>query len=365
MIDPREAARFMNRYARRYNAGAFGSPTAPEIALAQVTGRFHELGPGALAMERKMARRVTTARDWTGRDFRFPARARVITHVAVEDGAAVSLRDFSHVHAYMEDAGLTRQLGEQGFGLETVKISAASEIIGLWRWGASGYRDHTADAGTLVELPPPHPGRVELAAQEVTGLAGWADDYPFYSDGTWGALSLRGFYPEDPAKGVKPTEMNRKWKAEHPDDLARWCGWTTLAERCPHAVAVAEEIGEMMGAQALERVRFLRMAGKPGGGKLGRHTDITDKSSGTRDGHIVRVHVPLLTHASAEMIVWNLAGERHSIHLPRGTAWYLDARKPHAVVNHAAHDERVHLVVDLLASRQTRAAIMAGKDWAA
>jgi aspartyl/asparaginyl beta-hydroxylase (cupin superfamily) len=64
------------------------------------------------------------------------------------------------------------------------------------------------------------------------------------------------------------------------------------------------------------------------------------------------------------MTVWNLHGKETSAHLPFGTAWYLDARKPHAVVNETSHD-RIHLVVDVLADETTRRAIREGKDIAA
>jgi hypothetical protein len=113
-------------------------------------------------------------------------------------------------------------------------------------------------------------------------------------------------------------------------------------------VALVRRITDPLGVpeDGLERVRILRMAGRDGkGGRLGRHTDVTDKASGVRDGLITRLHIPLVTHPAIVMSAWGLSGRRSDVHLPAWTLWYLDARKPHAVTNPTGTD-RLHLVID-------------------
>lgn len=190
-------------------------------------------------------------------------------------------------------------------------------------------------------------------------MAGWFDDYPLYSDGSWSAVSLRGFYP-NPSLGVKPSEMDRKWKAEHPVDLKRQCQWTDLAADCPKLVSVVNENFPDVG---LERVRLLRMAPPAGKkpSKLARHTDITDKSAGTDNGKITRFHIPLITHPSSKMTAWDLEGRKAEVHLNALSVWYLDARKPHAVV-HAGPVDRIHLVVDVRTNSLTRERISTGEE---
>jgi hypothetical protein len=186
---------------------------------------------------------------------------------------------------------------------------------------------------------------------EIQPLTGWDDDYPFYSDGSWSALSLRGFYRDDPTKGVKPSEMPKAWKAENPGDLALECGWTRLADSCPSIVSLIESVSWWGN---LERVRLLRMEGRGGkGGALKRHTDITDRAAGTRDGQIARFHIALQTHPDIKMTAWTLDGTPTPIHLAPWDCWYLDQRKPHAVVNPTGVD-RVHLVIDVKSDETVR-----------
>jgi hypothetical protein len=196
------------------------------------------------------------------------------------------------------------------------------------------------------------------ALAELGEVDGWYDDYPFYSDGSWGALSLRGFYPEDPTLGVKPSEMSKSWRFAHSADLARVCDWTVLAGNSPTLRRLAEVVAAALRpdrdpSDVLERVRLLRMEARPGGGHLARHSDITDKAAGTTAGKVLRIHVPLVTRPDVTMTCWGLDGAEYAYHLPVGTAWYLDARKPHAVSNPSPVD-RIHLTVDVIAGPDTR-----------
>ena len=354
--DPAEAARFMNRYAHKYHAGAFATPSRGEMTAISARRRLHSW-PGVLATSARL-HRDSQRGDWTGRQYTIPGGTEIITHLAAEPGAAIpDLSRFGRIYAYAEDAQLTGALAGQGREICAVRISAASEIINCWGRDGSGHAYPPWDTATLVKVGE---ADVAAAAEEARALAGWHDDFPFYSDGTWSALSLRGFNPADPTWGVKPSEMSRAWHAEHPGAAVRYarCDWTVLADRAPACRALTEAVA---GGWELERVRLLRMAARPDHrtGKLARHTDITDRNAGTAEGCITRFHVPLVTHPAITMTGWELDGRQVTEHLPAGQVWYLDARKPHAVANPSRTD-RIHLVIDVRTDRHVRAAITAG-----
>lgn len=362
----REAARFMNNYARHYGAGAFATPMGSEIdkLMASAGGGWHWWNPGVAAVSRRLARDSYRA-DFTGRRYLLREGSRVITHLAALPGAQLpDLSDFDAVFAYAEDGHVTAQLAAQGREVRAVRVSASSEIINCWGRPGEGFAYPAEDAATLVKLPLDVPEAVRgQVLAEATSISSWHDDFPYYSDGSWDAVSLRGFNPADPTWGIKPAEMSKNWWAEHPEAVRySKCAWTVLAERMPATVNLVKSVswwGE------LERVRLLRMAGRGGkGGSLSRHSDVTDRAAGTRDGLIARFHIPLITHPRITTSGWNLRGERFNVHLPEWSMWYLDARKPHAVDNRAGID-RIHLVVDVKADAQTRRAIAAGMDAAA
>jgi aspartyl/asparaginyl beta-hydroxylase len=361
--EARSAARFLNGYARQYAAGAFATPTASDMAGIIAAGGWHTSGDGLAGWTSRRLPRPSWRSDFTGARFELAAGWTVITHLAARPGAGIpDLDRYDRVFAYAEDGALTAQLRGQGREVAAVRISAASEVIAVWGRAGDGRRYPPAQAATLVQLAPPPAGLSWDAAAEAAALTGWHDDFPYYSDGSWDALSLRGFDPADPTWGVKPAEMSKAWHKAHPGHAGRDCAWTVLAERAPACVTLARHA--LHGA-GLERVRLLRMAGRDGkGGRLARHCDITDRAAGVRDGQIARFHLPLITAPQVTMSAWNLRGEQTTAHLPAGSCWYLDARKPHAVVNGAGID-RIHLVVDVIADAATREFIAAGLDVAA
>lgn len=352
----RDTSRFMQAYAKDFAAGAFATPTGKEIDEHPglvVTWRAPD---GALdtVLAHKRLTRDSSRRDFTGAPIPLPAGATVATHIARRPGAPVpDLAAYDYVQAYVEDRELTRALREQRRNIVGVRVTSASELIAVWgRRGADRRRYALHDLATVTEVPGPHVDPAVL--REVAGATGWHDDYPYYSDGSWSALSLRGFWRDDPTRGVKPAEMPKSWKADHPADLARPCEWTVLADAMPAVRRLVESVPWWAG---LERVRLLRMAGRGGrGGKLDRHTDITDRAAGTRDGQIVRFHVPLVTHPDIKLHAWELNGTHTATHLRAGHCYYLDARKPHAVTNPTGVD-RIHLVADVVADEEVREVI--------
>lgn len=358
LMTPQTAARVMNRYAHQYNAGAFATPTASDMAGIIARGGWHEAGEGVCYTSAWMKRESKRV-DWTGRRYTIPAGTEVITHLAVEPDMEIpDLSGYGRIYSYIEDRNLTRQLRAQGREVCAIRISAASEIIACWGRPGSEHVYQPWDYATLTQATPKVDGDLEAAQQEAAKLSGWLDDFPFYSDGSWSALSLRGFKADDPTWGIKPSEMNRAWKREHMDALGLQCKWTVLAQRCQ---AIVNMVNRQFQGRQLERVRLLRMtAPKPGKvSRLSRHTDITDRGAGTHNGQIMRFHIPLLTHPDSRMMAWRLDGTPVSHHLSEGEMWYLDARKPHAVA-HAGPSDRIHLVVDVLADSETRRVVTSG-----
>jgi hypothetical protein len=359
----RAASRRFGAYARPYAAGAFATPTAAELDDVIAAGGYRTW-PGAAAVARILTR-PSARRDFTGRRYRLPAGSSVISHLALNTGAELpDLDAFDWIYAYPEDHALTAQLIAQGREVRAVSISAASEIKTCWGRKGTGYPYPPVDAATLVEIPVGVEAETRAAiTEEVIGVHAWHDDFPFYSDGSWDAVSLRGFNPADATWGIKPAEMPRSWHDEHPE-AAQYtrCDWTVLAGRMPATTRLAARFSDY---GELERVRLLRMAGRGGrGGSLARHCDITDRAAGTQNGQVIRLHIPIITHRAVTMSAWNLRGERTEVHLPAWSLWYLDARKPHAVDNRAGID-RVHLVIDIKATQAARDLLAFGKDWAA
>lgn len=358
-MTPKGAAAFMAKYVKQYHAGAFGSPLASELEAHPELLHVWE-GPGSACCVAvvRTARHDERRKDWTGRPHIIPRGATIATTVAqCGNWAPTALDGIDFVFVHTEDDTLTRAMLDARRSRVATRISASSEIITCW--GPRGYPHRTearADLPTAARVPAemmPQWSRLmrDEVLGELTQLKEWHDDYPFYSDGTWGAVNLRGFNPADPLWGVKPAEMPRKWHFAHPDAAKMRCDWTTICHRLPTMRALVEDVRWWPN---LERVRLMRMAGRPGGGKLGRHTDITDKAAGTRDGQIARFHIPLMTSPAVMMHTWELDGTHRATHLEPWRVYYLDQRKPHAVTNPTEHD-RIHLVVDVIVDADVRA----------
>lgn len=353
-LDPSAPAhRFLEQYAKQYHSGAFATPTAKELAAAPGLIHRDELRVHPSGNERSLviAKRLTrdsVRTDFTGSRIVLPGGSLVATHIAHTPGFLPDLSPYDFVMIYPEDHELRAAVTALGLHRTGVRVTAAAEVIACYGLYPRNYL--TVDVATVVDMPF-YIGDRERAAitAELAQVSGWDDDFPYYSDGSWSAVCLKGFWPDDPGRGVKPSEMPRSWKAAHPEDLARTCDWTVLAERLPNLMHLVQSISWIWRT---ERVRLLRMAP---GGRLGRHTDITDRYGGTRDGQITRFHIPLTTHPETKLISWDLDGERNEHHLEPWHCYYLDARKPHAVVNGPV--DRVHLVIDVVTDITVRQSI--------
>lgn len=230
-----------------------------------------------------------------------------------------------------------------GLFWQGTKIRASSELIGLYGPADPGLGAACPglDIWGLVRLDrefDPAPLLAEVAAAE----PGWADHYAVYNKrGTWQAVSLRGYGP-DPGFIIKPAEMSRKWKAEHPAEMTLALTDTPLYRDLPGIRAL---VNSLPGKK--HRVRLMRLA--PGNGELTRHSDITDPDAGTAPGQLLRIHLPLVTNPQVIFQTWTPDGARQRAHMGAGEAWYLDTRKPHTARNDGPA-ERIHVVADIEAS---------------
>lgn len=241
------------------------------------------------------------------------------------------------------------------------KIPASSELIGVYALGRGG---RNLGALTLpqretwgirrLDLAVPS-GTLEAATEELQRVEGWADHYSSYNRGhAWSALALRGYDRDDPHCIVKPAEMSKKWKAENSHMLDRECEATELRDKLP----AINRLSQLVPGTP-QRVRLMRL--EPGGGELTRHADITDPEAGTGRGKVLRIHLPLVTNDDVRFASWDLQGRKVETVMTRGSAWYLDTRKPHTAVN-GGQTERIHLVVDTFSTPELIEALHLGGE---
>lgn len=238
----------------------------------------------------------------------------------------------------------------------------AGELYGVWFRGEDKsiyWRDDVAQEATLNHLrvlTPTWPyGDVASGRAVVAALAGtladkladmsWAKHYSVYNvRNSWSAVALRGY--GDVNMIGKPAEMSKEWKSENPYWKNMRLDDTSLRAALPEAEPLIDLIPGVK-----HRIRLMRLA--PGAGELLRHSDLTDRSTGTRDGELMRIHFPLVTNPGVRFRMWNLRGDTLLAHMAVGDAWYLDSRKPHTARNDGAR-ARLHLVMDVEANDKLR-----------
>lgn len=291
--------------------------------------RVAELPPGTLWV-RRMAFR--------------PGKAEAVVKLIQaqrKDGEPVWIR------SWQEHAGERFVLEQLRARWACTKVAASSELLGIFVVGEAFVTPTPPEElATLVPLNLPRLDVGPLCRALATRTLAYADHYSSYNKGhAWSALSLRGFGGR--ADFIeKPSEMSKKWKQEHPAELAWPCQDTPLRAMLPEAEALIAAIpGEK------ERVRLMRLA--PGGGELTRHADITDPDAGVADGRILRIHIPIATNPGVVFTQWKLDGSKVEACMGAGESWYLDTRKPHCARN-GGQTERVHLVLDVKGSQALR-----------
>lgn len=349
--------------------GAFGLTKERDIADALASNKLVWTGkpPVAVAIVQVTAR-PSEQQDFTQRKYTVPAGAVVVKAFAatqLEAGAkvleAIEARAGNGVALMVEcfeEDDIAKQCVEAaGFHYMATKISAGSEIRGVYAKRLSSPLPPlpAEDEVTLAVLEPDFVSADELRAIEAEldayGASGFAQHYSDYNKRkSWTSFALHG-YSDDPSFIIKPAEMSKSWKEEHPAEMELKVHLTSAAPKFPATMNVVQRLG-----LRLDRVRFMRLRSKDG--ELSRHADITDREAGTADGFVSRIHIPIRTSEAVTFFGWTARGRKMETTLPRGALCYLDQRKPHAVKNADPALDRVHLVVDCFADEKLRALLV-------
>lgn len=373
----KEVAGLFKREFKPNIYGAFGIPNERDIAAGMkadeviYTRRSPDDGKaiqGAACFS--ISKKIRTREDFAGRactimpgDLLVSAIAGAVTaklHLLQTIRAKVQPRAMWAM-AHIENKYTHEVLLEYGFKCVMTKITAASDLLGIYLVGDS-----------VGRLPPPldaadEPGakilKPLLSKKQTDDILGeadayalshplWAQHYSSYNKRhSWTAFALNGYDASDPGFIIKPAEMSKAWKAENAARMAAPCGPTIAQRAFP---ALMQAVGRLP-CRAFQRVRLMRLSA---GGELTRHSDITDPEAGTKDGKLCRLHVPLKTSERCLFRSWSLDGVEHKLHFPERALCYLDTRKPHAVVN-PGNAERIHLVVDAYSTPELRALLAA------
>jgi Aspartyl/Asparaginyl beta-hydroxylase len=359
---------------KHYAFGAFAKPKKNEIAQALSSDRLvwslNAAGRVAGAVIFNVPRANSRHTDFSGRHCVIKPGDIYVREVAIKPGcedeqAPMLMNTLSNrvqatqvwVEIHEENEALRHQIESQlGFRYVMTKIMASSEIRGLYCWPTNRvpmqslppYDEPPMLCARSGFLSPGDAGRLKDELSRYLGQEqAWAQHYSHYNRRhSWTAFSLRGYVPEAPGFIIKPSEMSKRWKAEHPKLLLAECQDTRAAQFFRFAMQV---VARIPGRK--ERVRFMRLA--PCNGELSRHADVTDRNAGMRDGQVVRLHIPLMTHEGVMFESWGLRGQHYSMHFAARGLYYLDQRKPHRVTNRSPV-ERIHLVVDVYTSSELR-----------
>jgi len=250
--------------------------------------------------------------------------------------------------------GVIMRLGFQYF---FTKISASSDIKSLYVKKASQVSFVPDSRLPAAEVPSIQllskefisEGAQKQILQEIADYeenSPWAQHYSNYNKRkSWTAFALKGYKPDDPGFIIQPDEMSKQWKKDNQDLLSAECKMTVAAEHFPMALTI---VGSIPGVK--ERVRFMKLSP---GGELTRHADVTNRKAGVRDGMLSRLHIPLTT-SECTFFSWGVRGDAIIHQYNERDIFYLDQRKPHAVVNRSKDNDRVHLVMDVESSETLR-----------
>jgi hypothetical protein len=349
--------------------GAFGLTKERDVAEALSHNRLIWKGsPPAVEAAAIFAplRNASDQQDFTQRHLFIPAGSIVVKAFACatpEAGTAV-LAELDRragdnhgfwVEIFEEDEAAREAVKRVGLEYAFTKISAGSEIKGMYTRADSNRVEPlpVAELATQVVVDPKWLSADEHQAV-LDELGAYGDKFAqHYSDynkrKSWTSFALRG-YADDPSFIIKPAEMSKAWKQENAALLPAQARWTAADKHFPQTRKLVERLG-----LEFDRVRFMRLRSK--NGELSRHADITDREAGLMDGFVARLHVPIKTTDAVTFYGWDARGRCHVRRFAERSLFYLDQRKPHAVLNKDPSFDRVHLVMDAYADERLRGMI--------
>ena len=245
---------------------------------------------------------------------------------------------------------------EMGFNKIGIKVNSFSDIINVY---VKQNTDKELNVFKMPKIETIHMKKIgRMSPDDITGIRSklstmlktmFTNHYSNYNKKkAWSAVSLRG-YDQLPEMIEKPSEMNDKWQKENGKN-------TYFLQDTPLMKEFEPYIGHILNMLPAKKERVRLMKLEPNGGELGRHTDQTDKYLGTKDGDIIRLHIPLFTNEDFLFHSWNSEGVEEAVHMGEGELWYLDIRKPHRAVNEGK-TPRIHLVIDVIANNNIRGII--------
>lgn len=367
--------KFFAESYRPYAFGAFSKPTMRDVERALAAERLiytcDESSQGVTAAAIFCVLRVDSYQtDFSGRRCLIPRGSCYVRHLGalrnhlteamptvIKQLRARAPNSRLWIEIHEENQALRDHVErELGFEYVMTKIMASSELRGVYLSRPDVARLpalKACEVPSIMCLASDFLSSEEIAAirQELEAITSlqfsWHQHYSHYNKrSSWTAFSLRGYRADNPGFIIKPSEMSKRWKIENPELLGAICGDTVIAEHFPTTMRV---VARIPGHK--ERVRFMRLA--PHRGELSRHADVTDRTAGVQNGCTARLHLPITTHNDVLFESWGLRGEQYRMHLAEGGLYYLDQRKPHRVINHSPV-ERIHLVVDILATPKIR-----------
>jgi len=350
---------------KKYVFGAFGMPNERDIATAMAKGQVIKTKENDSILIHQHYQAKSRITDFSQSVIPIQVGTFFIKHLAGPQKEKLLNYYCSElqgkplmIEIFDEDLAMIELVKSKGFTYITTKISASSDLKGIYQKDAGvNYKLASGESLHMEQLSANFLSEQELTAirKELANYTSWADHYSTYNKRqSWSAFTLRGYDREDPNFIMKPQEMSKKWKEENPERLNAKSEWTLISQRFPSTVKLVQE---RFHNSKPDRIRFMRLT--KGNGELSRHADITDKEAGIQAGRVVRLHIPIYTNPKVIFQSWSHKGQKQVANMEVGSLWYLDVRKPHTAVNNGDED-RIHLVMDFYASKELSDKIING-----
>ena len=350
---------------KKYVFGAFGMPNERDIATAMAKGQVIKTKENDSILIHQHYQAKSRITDFSQSVIPIQVGTFFIKHLAGPQKEKLLNYYCSElqgkplmIEIFDEDLAMIELVKSKGFTYITTKISASSDLKGIYQKDAGvNYKLASGESLHMEQLSANFLSEQELTAirKELANYTSWADHYSTYNKRqSWSAFTLRGYDREDPNFIMKPQEMSKKWKEENHERLNAKSEWTLISQRFPSTVKLVQE---RFHNSKPDRIRFMRLT--KGNGELSRHADITDKEAGVQAGRVVRLHIPIYTNPKVIFQSWSHKGQKQVANMEVGSLWYLDVRKPHTAVNNGDED-RIHLVMDFYASKELSDKIING-----